>query len=435
MRTGAATNPRTFSSQIVQAASTRLDRWALARIQQSVAAAPIRFALWDGFELRSKASPPIASIVFKNRHVLFSWVWDPELNFGEAYMFGAVEIHGDLVALLEAVYRALGAAKRRPWWLAQPSNDERAARANVHRHYDLGNGFYRLWLDREMVYTCAYFPTPDATLEDAQIAKMDRVCRKLHLKPGERIVEAGCGWGALALFMATRYGARVKAFNVSTEQIAFARARAREQGVADRIEFIEDDYRNVRGEYDVFVSVGMLEHVGLADFPTLSGVIDRSLGDAGRGLLHFIGRDQPGLLNPWIRKRIFPGAYPPTLREVFERILEPPGFSVCDVENLRLHYAKTLEHWRRRFEDASDRVAAMFDETFVRAWQLYLAGSQAAFTTGSMQLFQVTFARGGSNQIPWTRADFLRLAVEGGATQPAGMHRRPNATVIMKRCT
>src|SRR5262249_41376116 len=155
---------------------------------------------------------------------------------------------------------------------------------------DLGNDFYRLWLDREMVYTCAYFPTPDATLEQAQIAKMDLVCRKLHLEAGDRVIEAGCGWGALALFMARHYGVSVRAFNISSDQIAYARIRARDEGLADRVEFIEDDYRNVRGECDAFVSVGMLEHVGLRDFPTLGGVIDRSLTENGRGLLHFIGR-------------------------------------------------------------------------------------------------------------------------------------------------
>jgi cyclopropane-fatty-acyl-phospholipid synthase len=233
---------------------------------------------------------------------------------------------------------------------------------------------------------------------------MDLVCRKLCLKPGERVVEAGCGWGSLALFMAKRYGVRVRAFNLSAEQVAYARARAKGEGLDDRVEFVEDDYRNVQGAYDVFVSVGMLEHVGRRDYRTLGRVIDRSLTEHGRGLLHFIGRNRPAPLNPWIRRRIFPGGYPPTLREVFEDVFEPQTLSVLDVENLRLHYASTLEHWRQRFEASAEGVAHMFDETFVRAWRLYLAGSQAAFSTGWMQLFQVVFARGSSNEIPWTRA-------------------------------
>src|SRR5262245_18849408 len=167
--------------------STLLDRWALQRIQKNVSAAPIRFVLWDGFELRPPAGS-VGTIHVRNRRALFSWLWDPELNFGEAYMFGAVRIEGDLVQLLEAVYRALPKERSRPWWLSQSSKDVESARANVHHHYDLGNEFYQLWLDRELVYTCAYFPSPDATLEAAQIAKMDLVCRKLQISAGERVV-------------------------------------------------------------------------------------------------------------------------------------------------------------------------------------------------------------------------------------------------------
>jgi cyclopropane-fatty-acyl-phospholipid synthase len=403
VRANVAPRHQTFSNAIISASSTLLDQWALRRIQQTVAGAPLRFTLWDGFELPSLAGPPVATVAFKNRRALFSWIWDPDLNFGEAYMFGAVEIEGDLRRMLEVTYQALG-TKPRPWWLWQSSNDVSAAKENVHQHYDLGNDFYRLWLDREMVYTCAYFPTPDCALEEAQTAKMDLVCRKLQLKAGERVVEAGCGWGSLALFMARRYGVKVTALNISSEQIAYARRRAKEERLDGQVEFVEDDYRNACGRYDAFVSVGMLEHVGLADFQTLGAMIGRCLDERGRGLLHFIGRNQPTLLNPWIRKRIFPGAYPPTLREVFELVLEPQAFSVLDVENLRLHYAKTLEHWRRRFDGASGQVQRMFDETFVRAWRLYLAGSEAAFTTGTMQLFQVVFAPATNNAIAWTRA-------------------------------
>jgi cyclopropane-fatty-acyl-phospholipid synthase len=401
VKAGVATRYQTFSAERSRS-STPLDRWALGRIRSTVPSAPLRFRLWDGFELLPDAGVPVATIVFRNRRALYGWMWDPDLNFGEAYMFGAVEILGDLVGALEAIYRTFE-PQPRPWWLWQRSNDIASAKENVHHHYDLGNDFYRLWLDRELVYTCAYFPEPGATLEEAQIAKMDHVCRKLRLQPGERVVEAGCGWGSLAVFMAARYGVSVQAFNVSREQVAFARQRAASEGLSSRVEFVEDDYRNVSGRFDVFVSVGMLEHVGLSDFPTLGRVIDRSLGETGRGLLHFIGRNQPMPLNPWIRRRIFPGAYPPTLGEVFEHILEPQGFTVLDVENLRLHYATTLRHWRDRFEGAGDRILAMFDAPFVRAWRLYLAGAEAAFTTGWMQLFQVVFARGSTNDIPWRR--------------------------------
>ena len=384
--------------------STALDRWVLRRVQAFVPQARLRLVLWDGFSVAPRTAPPVGTITIKNRRTLWSWVRDPELNFGESYMSGAVEIHGDLVSVLAEVYRSLPKPSvSASWW--RRANDLHAARENVHHHYDLGNEFYRLWLDRDMVYTCAYFPTPEASLEAAQTAKMDLVCRKLRLKAGERVVEAGCGWGSLALFMARQYGVNVRAFNISREQLTYARERARREGLDHQVEFIEDDYRNVRGEYDVFVSVGMLEHVGLPSYRELGNVIDRAISPEGRGLLHFIGRNRPSSLNAWIRRRIFPGAYPPVLREVFERVLEPHNLSVLDVENLRLHYAKTLEHWRARFEAAGEKMSTMFDAAFVRAWRLYLAGSEAAFVTGSTQLFQVVFARGGSNAIPWTRVD------------------------------
>ncbi len=391
------------STRYAQAVSSRVDRWALARIQRGVKFGPIRFMLWDGFALDPPGSA-VATVKLETRAALFACLWDPQLYFGEAYTSGALRVQGDLVALLEAIYRALGPRTRRSWWPWQRPNGTDASKTNVHHHYDIGNDFYRLWLDRELVYTCAYFPAPEATLEDAQLAKMDLVCRKLRLAPGDRVVEAGCGWGSLALFMARHYGVTVRAFNLSSEQIAYARERARAERLDGRVEFIEDDYRSVSGTCDAFVSVGMLEHVGLRHYPSLGRVIDRTLSPNGRGLLHFIGRNQAGPLNPWIRKRIFPGGYAPTLREVFAGVLERHGLSVVHVENLRPHYAKTLDHWLRRFHDAAGDVTTMFDEQFLRAWELYLAGSQAAFSAGSMQLFQVVFARGSSNALPWTRA-------------------------------
>ena len=215
------------------------------------------------------------------------------------------------------------------------------------------------------------------------------------------MIEAGCGWGSLALFMARQYGVTVRAFNISSEQIAYARRRASGRGARRSRRVRRGRLPQRRGAATTRSSPSACSSTSaLADYPDARRVIDRSLlEDRGRGLLHFIGRNQPAPLNPWIRKRIFPGAYPPTLREVFERVLEPHAFSVLDVENLRLHYAKTLEHWRQPVRRASAAGATMFDERFVRAWRLYLAGSQAAFTTGSMQLFQVLFARGSSNAI------------------------------------
>jgi cyclopropane-fatty-acyl-phospholipid synthase len=198
----------------------------------------------------------------------------------------------------------------------------------------------------------------------------------------------------------------VKAFNISREQITFARARARREGLSGQVEFIDDDYRNVNGCFDVFVSIGMLEHVGHRHFPTLAELLKRVLRrDGGRGLLHFIGRDVPRPLNAWIRRRIFPGGYTPTLGEVTSRVLAPAGMSVIDVENLRLHYARTLAHWSDRFTAANEQVRTAYGDNFRRAWELYLAGSQAAFATGWMQLFQIVFTARESAPPFWTRSD------------------------------
>jgi cyclopropane-fatty-acyl-phospholipid synthase len=231
---------------------------------------------------------------------------------------------------------------------------------------------------------------------------MDHVCRKLRLQPGETVVEAGCGWGALALHMAREYGVSVKAYNVSREQIAFARQRARAEGLGHLVEYIEDDYRAISGKFDVFVSVGMLEHVGLDHFQEFSDTIHRSIGDTGRGLLHFIGRNYPAVFSRWIRKHIFPGGFVPSLKQSL-RVLEPQNYSVLDVENLRLHYATTLEHWLERFEKSRQQVTSMYDSRFVRAWRLYLAGSIAAFRGGHLQLFQILFTGSQREPIFWTR--------------------------------
>ncbi len=387
-----------------------LDAWLFGRVQHAVAGAPIRIRLWNGVETTGHAAP-VGTMVIKDRAALAGLGVHPELYFGERYADGRVEVHGDLVRFLEAAF----AVFRRPpgigWWpivdrWLQRANSLRLARRNIHHHYDIGNEFYRLWLDDQLVYTCAYYPDGAMSLEAAQIAKMDHVCRKLGLKPGERVLEVGCGWGALALHMARHYGVTVKAYNISHEQVRYAHDRARAEGLGNRVAFIEDDYRNATGMFDAFVSIGMLEHVGLRSYRALGELIDRALPPGrGRGLLHFIGRNQPCPLNPWIRRRVFPGAYPPALREAVGCVLEPWDFSVLDVENLRLHYARTLVEWLQRFTTHEGTVGRMFDDRFVRTWRLYLAASAAAFTAGSLQLFQVLFARGSENDVPWSRAE------------------------------
>jgi cyclopropane-fatty-acyl-phospholipid synthase len=386
--------------------ATPLAHFALRRLLDAVGRPPIDFELWDGSSVCGE-QPARARVRLRDRRALWRLLRNPSLGFGEAYADGDLEVDGDLATTIEAVFRSWKRAPGPASWLldAHSRRNTRArARANVHHHYDLGNDFYARWLDQDMVYTCAYFDQPWLTLEQAQRAKLELVCRKLRLRPGDFVLEAGCGWGALALYMAETRGVRVRAFNVSEEQIRFAREAARRRRVTSRVEFVQDDYRAAQGRFDVFVSIGMLEHVGRAEYDAFGALIERSLAPDGRGLLHFIGHARPWRMNPWIESTIFPGAYIPALSEVLP-LLERRGLVVADVENLRPHYALTLQHWLARFERQADWVAKRYDERFVRTWRLYLASSIAAFRAGSCQLFQLLFERAGQSSLPLTRAD------------------------------
>jgi cyclopropane-fatty-acyl-phospholipid synthase len=386
------------------------ERILVTRMLQSIGNPPVQIVLWNRQVISNHdGSNTVARVLIRDLAALLKLVSDPELYFGELYSEQRIEVQGDLLEFLEAAYRVWpqrhlesSGKKLLASFYGGQRNNPHEARRNIHHHYDIGNDFYKLWLDERLVYTCAYFPNPDSSLEDAQLAKLDHICRKLRLQPGEKVVEAGCGWGALALHMAKHYGVTVSAYNISSKQIAFARQKALSQGLDEKVEFIEDDYRNMRGKFDAFVSVGMLEHVGMDNYRELGRLIENSLNDSGRGLIHSIGLNYPRPMDSWTKRHIFPGACPPSLAQLME-IFEPFDFSILDVENLRLHYAKTLEHWLQRYEKNMDLVEKMFDTEFMRAWRLYLAGSLTAFKTGGMQLFQVAFARAANNQIPWTR--------------------------------
>jgi cyclopropane-fatty-acyl-phospholipid synthase len=347
---------------------------------------------------------------FCERRAVFELLRSPSVGFGECYSKGLIEVHGNLLAFVNEISDALTRKregnyrryKLQSMLYAMRVNSLSRSRHNVNHHYDLGNDFYKLWLDERMVYTCAYFDTPAATLDEAQVAKLEHVCRKLKLRPGQKVIEAGCGWGALALHMAEHHGVNVIAYNNSREQVAFARERAAAMGLDDRVTFVEDDYRTISGRCDAFVSIGMLEHVGLLNFRTLGELIKRSLKPDGIGLIHTIGRSHPQRMDPWIVKHIFPGGHVPSLSEMMS-VFEPFRFSVLDVENLRLHYARTCASWLENFEAVADQVEEMYDEDFVRMWRLYLAGSSAGFESGTLQLYQVLFAPRSNNNVPWTR--------------------------------
>ncbi len=388
-----------------------LDRSLVRWFMKQVGNPRISVRLWNGDEFDITSERPVACMEFRNRRVLFEMLRSPSIGFGENYSRGSIEIHGDFLAFINEISSALTEKREGSYYLprlqsllyALRVNTLTRSRSNVHHHYDLGNDFYKLWLDERMVYTCAYYDRPEATLAEAQVAKLDHVCRKLQLRPGQKVIEAGCGWGALAMHMAEHYGVNVLAYNNSKEQVAYARAQAKERGLDDRVTFVEEDYRKIQDRCEVFVSVGMLEHVGRSHYKTLGALIKRSLKPEGYGLVHSIGRSYPARMDPWIVKHIFPGGHSPSLSEMMA-IFEPFRFSVLDVENLRLHYARTCEAWYRNFEAVFDQVQDMYSEEFARMWRLYLAGSSAGFNAGTLQLFQVLFAPRANNAVPRTRA-------------------------------
>ena len=389
-------------------APSGIERRGLAMLMAVLGHPRFQVQLWDGTRVPETMTGSVGTVHLHDRSALYGLIAQPELRFGEAYQRGALSVDGDLTEILVAVNQGLRRSKparlkaRAMNRLPRAPNTLRRSRDNIHHHYDLGNDFYRLWLDQQLVYTCAYFAEPDMSLEDAQIAKLDHVSRKLWLRPGETVIEAGCGWGALALHMAREYGVTVRAYNISGEQLQYARERAKREGLDSQVEFIEGDWREISGDCDAFVSVGMLEHVGRDHFQDLGACIRRCLHDDGRLLIHSIGRNWARPMNPWIVRHIFPGANPPSIREMMD-IFEPSDLSILDVENLRPHYARTLELWLERFTCNSERVRTLFDDEFVRIWTLYLSGSTAGFRSGDLQLFQIVAAPAGNNKSPWHR--------------------------------
>jgi cyclopropane-fatty-acyl-phospholipid synthase len=341
--------------------------------------------------------------------------FQPKLALGEAYMDGNLTVENaplfdfiDLVtrnlgvqeeALNSNAYRLLSMALRR----LHQFNPANRSRQNVAHHYDLSGQLYDLFLDTDRQYSCAYFPEPGISIEEAQLAKKRHIAAKLRLEPGQRVLDIGSGWGGLGLYIAQQHpGIQVTGVTLSTEQHAVSNRRAEEMGLADRVKFELMDYRSLEGPFDRIVSVGMFEHVGLPHYQQFFDKVHQLLAPDGVGLLHTIGRiDGAGSTNPWIRKYIFPGGYCPALSEVMPRI-ERTGMWTTDVEILRMHYAETLRAWRERFLANWDEVARIYDERFCRMWEFYLCGSETAFRNSGHVVFQIQMAR-KVDTVPITR--------------------------------
>ena len=360
---------------------------------------------------------PEATVRLTDPARLRRFVTDPELALGEAYMDGALTIEaGDLHDLL-TIFALNGGRAGLPAWIRAgfrlrtrarrltQANARRAARRNVAHHYDLGDDFYALFLDDDRQYSCAYFPRPGMTLDQAQAAKKAHIAAKLLIEPGMRVLDIGCGWGGMALTLARDHGARVVGVTLSENQAATARARAEAAGLADRVDIRLTDYRDLDDRFDRIVSVGMLEHVGAPNYATYFGRVERLLAPEGVALIHTIGRcAPPTTTSSWLSKYIFPGGYNPSLSEIAAAV-ETTGLWQADIEVWRGHYAETLRHWRARFEAHADRVREMYDDRFVRMWRFYLVAAEVGFDANHHVVYQLQLSK-TRTAVPATR-DYL----------------------------
>jgi cyclopropane-fatty-acyl-phospholipid synthase len=337
---------------------------------------------------------------------------NPELALGEAYMDGTFVVENGSIA--DALEILLGQPDMVPrwaglqWWLRYFSrhigqfNWRGRARDNVAHHYDLDGRLYSLFLDADRQYSCAYFDTPDATLDDAQLAKKRHLAAKLLIEPGNRVLDIGSGWGGLGLYLAEMTGADVTGITLSTEQLQASNAGAAEKRLTGSARFLLSDYRDIPGQFDRIVSVGMFEHVGIGFYEKFFRRCAELLSDDGVMVLHSIGRSTgPDVTSPWITKYIFPGGYIPAVSEVIPAI-ERAGLLVCDIEILRLHYAETLKAWRERFMARREEAVRLYDERFARMWEFYLAGSEMSFRKQNLMNFQIQLTK-RQGVVPITR--------------------------------
>ena len=371
----------------------------------------ITTAAGSTYNLGDGSGPPVA-VRFTTSSAQRAVLFDPELKIGETYMDGTLIVErGSIADVLAILLRQERFASDWAWLprlvrylfrRLQQFNPRSRARHNVAHHYDLDGRLYSLFLDGDQQYSCGYFESPNQSLDDAQLAKKRHLAAKLRLRPGATVLDIGCGWGGLALYLAEIADARVTGITLSQEQYRRAQNRALERGLARDTMFRLMDYRDVDGRFDRIVSVGMFEHVGVGFYDAFFSKCAKLLADDGVMLLHSIGRSsRPGITNPWIAKYIFPGGYIPALSEVLPAI-ERAQLIVTDVEVLQLHYAETLKAWRERFLAHREEVVKLYDQRFVRMWDFYLACSEMAFREGDMVVFQIQMAK-RKDLLPATR--------------------------------
>lgn len=362
--------------------------------------------LWDGSSEIYGEGEPKFKIIFNEPIPKADIIKDPSIAFGEGYMTKKLDIEGSIQDVIESLYNSkesfLGNEKYANL-IKMVKNNIKNSKKNIEFHYDVGNDFYKLWLDDTMTYSCGYFKSQNDSLTDAQKNKVDHILKKLNLKEGETLLDIGCGWGELIITAAKKYKVKAMGVTLSTQQFEKVKKRIESEGLNELVEVELTDYREIKNrKFDRVVSVGMLEHVGKDNLSEYFSTVKELLNDKGVSLLHCITNTSDIGTNSWINKYIFPGGYVPSIQELVNYMSEK-NFNVIDVENLRLHYGKTLECWASNFENAMPEIEKMKDETFIRMWRMYLNSCAASFNCGNINLHQFLFTKGVNNDLPWTR--------------------------------
>ncbi|MGH4124557.1 MAG: class I SAM-dependent methyltransferase [Clostridium sp.] len=362
---------------------------------------------WDGSEENYGEGEAKFKIIFNEPIPKGDIINDPSIALGEAYMTRKIDVEGSLQSVIESLYNNKESFLRKSEMYQKlikiVKNTVKKSKDNIQFHYDIGNDFYKLWLDDNMTYSCGYFENDTDSLNQAQKNKINYILRKLNLKQGQSLLDIGCGWGELIISAAKQYKVKATGITLSSEQLQKANERIKAEGLEELVQVRLVDYRELKNmSFDRIVSIGMLEHVGKENLPEYFNIVNNLLKEKGLSLLHCITGVNESGTNTWIDKYIFPGGNIPGIKNIITYIAERK-FELIDIENLRRHYGKTLEHWAENFENALPIIEKSKDETFIRMWRLYLSSCAASFNCGNINLHQILFAKGVNNDLPCTR--------------------------------
>lgn len=384
-------------------AVTDVDKMFYKMFLKNIFKIPFKIKFWDGEEEKYGNGESEFKIIINSPLSKAEIVKDPPMTLGEAYMTKQIDVDGNLQKVIEYIYRNNKSLLSSINIDKHSNNNIKNNKNNIHYHYDIGNDFYKLWLDSSMTYSCAYFKDSNDTLNDAQKNKVTHILRKLNLKEGQSLLDIGCGWGELIIAAAKEYKVKSMGITLSSEQFDKVKERIKNDGLEELVEVQLLDYLELKNrKFDRIVSVGMIEHVGKNYLNKYFSQVNNLLNDGGVSLLHCITGINGDGVNSWINKYIFPGGYVPTVKELISYMADEE-FHLLDAESLRRHYGRTLENWAKNFEDALPEIKKNHDETFIRMWKLYLNACAASFNSGNIDIHQFLFTKGVNNEMPWTR--------------------------------